>query len=89
MNTKLTLTIERKVIERAQEFARSKGHSLSEIVEIYLKTITTEDPDKYSEDAPITKSLRGSFNAPSNYDYKKELSEALRKKYIDGEKNPD
>ncbi len=89
MNTKLTLTIEQKVIERAKKFARNKGRSLSDIVEIYLKAITAEDPEKYPDEAPITKSLRGSFNAPAEYDYKKALSEALRKKHIDSEKNPD
>lgn len=89
MNTKLTLTIEQKVIEQAKKIASSRGRSLSDIVEIYLKTITTEDSDSYIDDAPIIKSLRGSFNAPSNFDYKKELSEALSKKYIYREKNPD
>ncbi len=89
MNTKLTLTIEQKVIERAKIFARSRGHSLSNIVENYLKTITTDDQDKYLNDAPITNSLRGSFKAPMGFDYKKELSEALRRKYIESEKNSD
>ena len=40
MNTKLTLTIEKEVIEVAKEYAKEKGQSLSEMVENYFKLIT-------------------------------------------------
>ena len=40
MNTKLTLTIEKEVIETAKEYAKEKGQSLSEMVENYFKLIT-------------------------------------------------
>ncbi|MDH5366136.1 MAG: DUF6364 family protein [Cyclobacteriaceae bacterium] len=39
MNTKLTLTIEQALIEKAKEYAKSKGRSLSDIVENYFKAI--------------------------------------------------
>lgn len=81
MNTKLTLTIEQSIIERAKSYAKGKGRSLSEIIENYLKAITSEQ--KATEDiSPITKSLRGSFKAPDNFDYKNELSKALKEKYL-------
>ena len=80
MNTKLTLTIEQSVIEKAKSYAKGKGHSLSEIIENYLKAITTEQ--KPIEDvSPITKSLIGSFKAPIDFNYKNELSKALSEKY--------
>lgn len=41
MNTKLTLTIEKEVIEIAKEYAQEKGQSLSELVENYFKFITS------------------------------------------------
>ena len=41
MNTKLTLTIEKEVIEIAKEYAKDKGQSLSEMVENYFKILTS------------------------------------------------
>ena len=42
MTTKLTLTVEKTVIERAKSYAKNTGRSLSEIIENYLTTITKE-----------------------------------------------
>ena len=39
MNTKLTLTIEQSIIEKAKKYASGKGRSLSDIIENYLKII--------------------------------------------------
>ncbi|MBN2395971.1 MAG: hypothetical protein JXC36_05870 [Candidatus Atribacteria bacterium] len=82
MNTKLTLTIEQSVINRAKGYAKRKGHSLSDIIENYLKVITKNGPKTDIEITPIVKSLRGSFKASSNLDYKKELSKRLSEKYL-------
>ncbi|WP_338424033.1 DUF6364 family protein [Galbibacter pacificus] len=40
MNTKLTLTIEKEIIERAKNYAKEKNRSLSDIIENYLKMLT-------------------------------------------------
>ena len=82
MNTKLTLTIEQTTIEKAKKYANSKGRSLSDIVENYLKAITKEDNNERIELTPIVKSLKGTFKAPKNIDYKKELSKRLTEKYL-------
>jgi hypothetical protein len=82
MNTKLTLTIEHTIIERAKKYAKQKGRSLSGIIENYLKVITKEETKSNIEIMPLTKSLRGSFKAPSDFDYKKELSKGLSEKYL-------
>jgi hypothetical protein len=82
MNTKLTLTIEQKIIEKAKKYARKKDRSLSDIIENYLKLITNEENKSKNEISPLIKSLRGSFRAPENFNYKKELSKSLSKKYI-------
>lgn len=82
MNTKLTLTIEQAIIEKAKRYANSKGRSLSDIIENYLKVITKEDEDEMQELTPIVKSLKGSFKAPEDFDYKKELSKRLKEKYL-------
>jgi hypothetical protein len=82
MNTKLTLTIEQSIIEKAKKYANSKGRSLSGIIENYLKAITKEENLEKVELTPIVKSLKGSFQAPKEMDYKKELAKSLTKKYL-------
>lgn len=82
MNTKLTLTIEQAVIEKAKQYAKGKGRSLSDIVENYFKAITKEEDMEKVTSTPITDSLRGSFKAPKDFDYKEELKKALTDKYL-------
>ena len=82
MNTKLTLTIEKSLIEKAKKYAKSKGRSLSDIIENYLKIITKEEQAKEVELTPIVKSLKGTFKEPINFDYKTELSKRLAEKHL-------
>ena len=83
MNTKLTLTIEKEIIERAKNYAKEKNRSLSNIIESYLKTITKEDEEQMNKKLnPIVASLKGSFKMPKNMDYKKELEKRLEEKYL-------
>lgn len=85
MNTKLTLTVEQHIIEKAKAYAKSKGRSLSDIIENYLKILTQESDESKidrKETAPITKSLKGSFKTSSDFDYKTELSKRLSDKYL-------
>jgi hypothetical protein len=81
MNTKLTLTIEQTIIKKAKKYARQKGRSLSDIIENYLKIITKDKLKSDIEITPLTKSLKGSFKAPDNFDYKEQLSKRLSEKY--------
>jgi len=82
MNTKLTLTIEKEVIEIAKEFAKEKGQSLSEMVENYFKFVTTKRI-KIKEDqiSPKVRKLRGIIKTDVEIDYKQILTEELSKKY--------
>ena len=82
MNTKLTLTIEQALIEKAKEYAKGKGRSLSDIVENYFKAIVKEKGAVQTESTPIANSLRGSFKVPKDFNYKKELTKALTEKYL-------
>ncbi len=83
MNTKLTLTIEQEIIQRAKEYAKNKNRSLSDIIENYLKILTKEEKAKELKKLnPIVKSLKGSFKMPKNMDYKKELRNRLEEKYL-------
>jgi hypothetical protein len=74
MKIKLTLTIEQAVIEKAKKYAKTKGCSLSDIVENYFKVIVKEEGVVHKEATPIADSLRGSFKAPDTLKSKKEMT---------------
>ena len=82
MNTKLTLTIEQSVIEKAKIYAKSRGRSLSDIIESYLKVVATEEEFSEEKVSPTVMSLKGAFKAPENFDYKDELKKSLSSKYL-------
>ncbi|MGB2087071.1 MAG: DUF6364 family protein [Psychroflexus salarius] len=83
MNTKLTLTIEQEIIQKAKEYAKNKNRSLSDIIENYLKILTKEEKAKELKKLnPTVKSLKGSFKMPKNMDYKNELRKRLEEKYL-------
>ncbi|TAN21604.1 MAG: hypothetical protein EPN37_00450 [Chitinophagaceae bacterium] len=82
MNTKLTLTIEEAVIKKAKKYAGKRKGSLSDLIENYLKALTSEEKKDEEELTPVVKSLRGSFTLPKNFDYKKELTNRLSEKYL-------
>lgn len=82
MNTKLTLTIEKEVIEIAKEYAKEKGQSLSEMVENYFKFLTMNRRKMEEKQlSPRVRKLRGVIKTESDLDYKQILTEELSKKY--------
>lgn len=82
MNTKLTLTIEKEIIEIAKEYAKEKGQSLSEMVENYFKLITVQKREiKPEQLSPRVRRLRGIIKTNERIDHKQILTEELSKKY--------
>jgi len=82
MNTKLTLTLEKEIIEIAKAYAKEKGQSLSEMVENYFKLVTIDRRKiKPKELSPRIRRLRGIIKVTEKIDYKKTLTEELSKKY--------
>jgi hypothetical protein len=81
MTTKLTLTIDDKVIKGAKKYAKASGRSVSELVESYFKSLTALNNDQADELSPSIRSLMGSFKAPADFDYKKVLGDAKRRKF--------
>ena len=82
MNTKLTLTIDQSVIESAKRYAKTKERSLSDLIESYLKMLIQDVVSNDIKLTPTVKLLKGSFKAPENFDYKKELTNRLTDKYM-------
>jgi len=82
MDAKLTLSIDKDIALRAKVYARTKGRSLSDLVENYLKLLTRNSAVKEHDYSPRVKSLLGSVKLPADFDYKKELADSLAKKYL-------
>ena len=80
MKTKLTLTIEKKLIEVTKQYANEKWQSLSEMVENYFKLVTV-DRRKIEEAqlSPKVRKLRGIIKTDKNFDYKQTLTESYPK----------
>jgi hypothetical protein len=83
MTTKLTLSIDDHVVDSAKKYAKGKGKSLSGLIENYLRSITIKTSKEESDEElpPVLRQLRGSLKLPRDFDYKKELTKALAKKY--------
>ena len=83
MATKLTITVNKTIIEGAKSYAKSQGRSLSNLIEEYLKSVVDKKKqEKDFEISPIVKSLWGSVKPiSSSMDYKDILSEEILKKY--------
>ena len=81
MGYKLTLNVEKELAEQAKVYARSKGRSLSNLVENYFKMLSTSSDSVEFEVSSKVKSLQGSIKIPDDFDYKTELSDQLSEKY--------
>jgi hypothetical protein len=80
MISKLTLTIEKEVIDRSKIYAKKTGRSLSEIIENYLNTITEESEN--DQISPKLKKLVGVVNLPEDFNEKAELQAAIEMKHL-------
>ena len=78
----MTLNIDKDIARRAKVYAKKEGRSLSDLVENYLKLLTKNSAIDDSEFSPRVKALLGSVILPKDFDYKKELADALVKKYL-------
>lgn len=80
MTTKLTLTVEKSVIEKAKSYAKNTGRSLSEIIENYLESITSENI--VNEPSEKLRKIIGAVNLPNDFDEDAELRSAMEKKHL-------
>ena len=81
MDTKLTLKLNKGVIEKAKEYASNKKMSLSRIIEAYLQSLTSENENSEFEISPFVKSIATGVEIPADLDYKKEYADFLVDKY--------
>lgn len=79
MNTKLTLSLEEKVIAEAKTIAKKNGKSLSSLIENYLKSLI-QQKDLGQEIAPEIKKLVGRIK-PIDENYKDAVANEIFNKF--------
>ncbi len=77
MQTKLTLRLEKQLVELAKEYASSQGKSVSKMVADYFTLLDEAVKTQKEELSPIAKSLKGSLGKVriDESDYKKHLED--------------
>ena len=71
MDAKLTLKLDKFVIEQAKEYASFHKRSLSRMIEAYLKSLINQSNMKDEDDfeiSPFVKSMSTGVNIPANLD---------------------
>jgi hypothetical protein len=84
MDAKLTLKLDKFVIDEAKEYASKNKRSLSRMIEAYLKSLietNNHQSDDEIEISPFVKSLKTGVKIPADFDYKKEYGDFLTEKY--------
>ncbi len=83
MNTKLTLKLNKQVIERAKAYAAGQQKSLSGIIEAYLMALTegVQKSENDIEISPFVKSLKTGVKVPAHFDHKEVYRDHMDKKH--------
>ncbi len=84
MDTKLTIKLDKYVIDKAKNYASSHKKSLSRLIESYLQSLVIQDNSTDNEEIQISsfvKSMSSGIIIPADFDYKKEYSNYLIEKY--------
>jgi hypothetical protein len=84
MDTKLTLKLDKDVIEHAKRYAESRQKSLSKLIEAYLKILVINKENTAGdlvEVSSFVKSMRTGTSIPNNVDEKEDYRNYLAKKH--------
>ena len=82
MTSKLTLTLDNKIIETAKKYAKKNRISLSKLVEFYFKSLSSESENHIKNIQPITKELSGIARTTTTKSDKELLEDALNRKFL-------
>jgi len=80
MDKKLTLSLDKSIIESAKNYAKSNNISLSKLIESYLTTLTKRKRNS-TEITPLVESLSGVINLDEDFEVKDAYTDYLIEKY--------
>ena len=82
MDTKLTLKLDKGVIEKAKMYAAEKQLSLSKLIENYLNAVTAKSDNKVSEPiSPYVRSISSGKSVSPDIDYKDIYTDYISEKH--------
>lgn len=80
MDKKLTLSLNKSIIESAKDYAKSNDISLSKLIESYLSTLVKRNKSS-TEITPLVESLSGVISLDKDYNVKDAYADYLLEKY--------
>jgi len=81
MNTKLTLSLSKEIIEEAKRYAKNHNVSLSFLIENYLLKIISDYQEKTESKGSIVTELSGIIQLNEADDYRLDYTNYLIEKY--------
>jgi hypothetical protein len=81
METKLTLKLNRRTIQKAKKYVLINNTSISKLVENYFDSLTVKDGSSGDVISPVVKELSGVINLKKTTDRKTTYAKYLSKKY--------
>lgn len=81
MEAKLTLKLDKDIIDEAKKYALKKNISLSRMVERYFKALVTKKTDDKKKYSPLVEELSGIISLEQDFDFMEDYSNYLIKKY--------
>lgn len=81
MNTKLTLKLNKKIIERTKKHAQKNKQSLSAMVEKYFNLISGQESSAGIDISPNVMELSGIIKLKKDVDLKLEYGKHIEEKY--------
>ncbi len=81
MNSKLTLKLDKDIIEKAKVYAQKNNTSLSKMVEKYFLTFVKENKSSSFKPTSLVNELSGIIELNDNIDSKDEYTKYLINKY--------
>ena len=84
MDSKLTLKLDKYVIDKAKNYASTQKRSLSRIIESYLRSLINKDQPEGKDDfeiSPFVRNMATGIEIPDDFDYKDEYRNHLKQKY--------
>ena len=81
MNVKLTLKLNKDIIERTKNYARDKHQSLFALVQNYFIFLSEQKKTEELEISPNVKELSGIISLDDDFDLKKEYGSHILEKY--------
>ena len=82
MNTKLTLKLNKRSIERAKRYAKKNKQSLSGMVENYFNIISDKETSSEFEVSPNVLELSGIIQLSDDINIKESYNKHLEEKYF-------